>query len=167
MKQKLGLACALVHTPEVLFLDEPTNGVDPVSRRDFWRILHDLLKEGVTVFISTAYLDEAERCHRLALIHQGRILSVGTPDEIKRRMKGELWELRCEPRMKAREILKSIPGVKSVGIFGDRLHLLLQEEMDIRVQLQESLAAAGVECRSWRRIRPSLEDVFISTIEEK
>jgi ABC-2 type transport system ATP-binding protein len=167
MKQKLGLACALVHTPEVLFLDEPTNGVDPVSRRDFWRILYDLLKEGVTIFISTAYLDEAERCHRLALIHQGRLLALGTPDEIKREMKGELWELRCEPRMKARETLKDLPGVRSVGIFGERVHLLLQEGEDIRVQLEEFLKAAGVECRSWRRIRPSLEDVFISTIEEK
>ncbi len=165
MKQKLGLACALVHTPEVLFLDEPTNGVDPVSRREFWRILYDLLKEGVTIFISTAYLDEAERCHRLALIHQGRLLARGTPGEIKSGMKGELWELRCEPRMKARERLAGLPGVKTVGIFGDRVHLLLEEGGEIQGNL-EILKAAEVECRSWKRIRPSLEDVFISTIEK-
>jgi ABC-2 type transport system ATP-binding protein len=166
MKQKLGLACALVHTPEVLFLDEPTNGVDPVSRRDFWRILYDLMKEGVTIFISTAYLDEAERCHRLALIHQGRLLAMGNPEEIKSGMKGELWEVRCEPRMKGREKLKGLPEVRSVGIFGDRLHLLLEEGANLRVQLEESLKAAGVECHSWRQIPPSLEDVFISTIEK-
>jgi len=88
MKQKLGLACALVHTPELLLLDEPTNGVDPVSRRDFWNILYDLLKEGVTIFVSTAYLDEAERCHRIGLIHQGRLMSVGTPSEIKGLLQG-------------------------------------------------------------------------------
>ena len=90
MKQKLGLACALVHTPQVLFLDEPTNGVDPVSRRDFWRILYQLLRERVTIFVSTAYLDEAERCSRLAFIHQGKLLALGTPDEIKRLMRGAI-----------------------------------------------------------------------------
>ncbi|MCX6992171.1 MAG: ABC transporter ATP-binding protein, partial [Kiritimatiellaeota bacterium] len=99
MKQKLGLACALIHTPKVLFLDEPTNGVDPVSRRDFWRLLYQLVREGVTIFVSTAYLDEAERCSRLALIHKGRLQAVGTPDEIKRLMRGTILAIRCaEPR---------------------------------------------------------------------
>ena len=99
MKQKLGLACALIHTPKVLFLDEPTNGVDPVSRRDFWRILYQLLREKVTIFVSTAYLDEAERCNRVGLIHRGRLLACGTPDEVKKLMRGTILEIRTdEPR---------------------------------------------------------------------
>ena len=102
MKQKLGLACALIHTPKVLFLDEPTNGVDPVSRRDFWRILYQLLREKVTIFVSTAYLDEAERCNRVGLIHHGRLLACGTPGEVKRLMRGTILEVRTdEPRQAA------------------------------------------------------------------
>ena len=108
MKQKLGLACTLIHTPRVLFLDEPTNGVDPVLRRDFWRILYQLLRERVTIFVSTAYLDEAERCNRLALIHQGKMLACGTPDEVKQLMRGTILELRTgEPRRAAAALRSS------------------------------------------------------------
>jgi ABC-2 type transport system ATP-binding protein len=164
MKQKLGLACALVHTPQVLFLDEPTNGVDPVSRRDFWRILYDLLKEGVTIFVSTAYLDEAERCHRIGLMHQGTLLSLGTPNEIKSLMKGELWEVRCLPIMKARGILRNLSGIKSVGIFGDRLHAVLEDGEKTRQQMETQLRRSGLELFSVRKIPPSLEDVFIATV---
>lgn len=166
MRQKLGLACALVHTPQILFLDEPTNGVDPVSRRDFWRILYDLLQEGVTIFLSTAYLDEAERCHRIGLIHQGNLLTIGTPGEIKGLMKGELWEVRCQHRMKAREILQTLPGVKSAGIFGDRLHVVLSEREKARERMESSLRESGFEIFSMKRIAPSLEDVFIATIKD-
>jgi ABC-2 type transport system ATP-binding protein len=164
MRQKLGLACALVHTPEVLFLDEPTNGVDPVSRRDFWRILYDLLKEGVTIFVSTAYLDEAERCHRIGLMFQGNLLSVGTPDEIKGLLQGEIWEVRCEQRMKAREMLQNVPGIRSAGIFGDRIHAVLEEGEKSRREMETLLRERGFEVLSIRRIAPSLEDVFISTL---
>ncbi len=167
MKQKLGLACALIHTPQVLFLDEPTNGVDPVSRRDFWRILYDLLKEGVTIFVSTAYLDEAERCHRIGLMHQGNLLSVGTPDEIKGLMKGELWEVRCQQRMKARNLLQNLPGIRSVGIFGDRIHAVLEDGEKTRPQMESLLRESGLEISSVRRITPSVEDVFIATVTEK
>jgi len=167
MKQKLGLACALIHTPQILFLDEPTNGVDPVSRRDFWRILYDLLKEGVTIFVSTAYLDEAERCHRIGLMHQGNLLSVGTPDEIKALMKGELWEVRCQRRMKARDLLQNLPGIRSVGIFGDRIHAVLEDGEKSRPQLESLLKESGLEIFSLKRIPPSVEDVFISTVTEK
>jgi ABC-2 type transport system ATP-binding protein len=163
MKQKLGLACALVHTPEVLFLDEPTNGVDPVSRRDFWRILYDLLKEGVTIFVSTAYLDEAERCHRIGLMHRGNLLSVGTPDEIKGLLKGEVWEVRCEQRMKVRQVLQNFPGVRSAGIFGDRVHAVL-EEAEKSGQMETLLRERGFKVFSLRKIAPSLEDVFVSTL---
>jgi ABC-2 type transport system ATP-binding protein len=161
MKQKLGLACALVHTPELLLLDEPTNGVDPVSRRDFWNILYDLLREGVTIFISTAYLDEAERCHRIGLIHQGRLISVGTPAEIKGLLKGELWEIRCSEKMRAHGILKGQPGVRSSGVFGDKVHVIIERE-EVRTQLTGLLKDKGIEVLSTRRIPPSLEDVFIS-----
>ncbi len=164
MKQKLGLACALVHTPEILFLDEPTNGVDPVSRRDFWRILYDLLREGVTIFVSTAYLDEAERCHRIGLMHQGRLLSLGSPREIKDWMKGELWEVRCEQRMKAVEILKNLSGVKGAGIFGDRIHVLLEDGDRAKREMERTLKESGFEILSLRKIPPALEDVFIATI---
>ena len=165
MKQKLGLACALVHTPQVLFLDEPTNGVDPVSRRDFWRILYDLLKEGVTIFISTAYLDEAEHCHRIGLMHQGNLLSVGTPDEIKSLMKGDLWEVHCLQRMKAREILRNLPGIRSVGIFGDRIHAVLEGGEKTRQQMEDRLRESGMELFSMKKIPPSVEDVFIATVD--
>jgi ABC-2 type transport system ATP-binding protein len=164
MKQKLGLACALVHTPKILFLDEPTNGVDPVSRRDFWRILYDLLKEGVTIFISTAYLDEAERCHRVALLHQGRLLSVGSPGEIKNLIKGELWEVRCPQRMKALEVLRGLAGVKGAGIFGDKIHVLLEEGDAAKEEMERALQKSGFEILSLRKIPPSLEDVFIATV---
>ena len=164
MKQKLGLACALVHTPEVLLLDEPTNGVDPVSRRDFWRILYDLLQEGVTILISTAYLDEAERCHRVGLMHQGRLLSVGSPKEVKDLMKGELWEVRCPQKMRALEVLKNLAGVRSAGIFGDKIHVLLEEGEKAREDLERLLPESGNEILSLRKISPTLEDVFISTV---
>ena len=164
MKQKLGLACALVHTPEVLFLDEPTNGVDPVSRRDFWRILYDLLQEGVTILISTAYLDEAERCHRVGLMHQGRFLSVGSPKEVKDLMKGELWVVRCPQKMRALEVLKNLAGVRSAGIFGDKIHVLLEEGEKARGDMERLLPESGNEILSLRKISPSLEDVFISTV---
>ncbi len=167
MKQKLGLTCALVHTPEILFLDEPTNGVDPVSRRDFWRILYDLLREGVTIFVSTAYLDEAERCHRIGLMHQGRLLSLGSPKEVKNWMTGELWEVRCEQRMKAMEMLKNISGVKGAGIFGDRIHVLLDGGDRAKREMERTLKESGFEILSLRKIPPSLEDVFISTLGEE
>ena len=166
MKQKLGLACALVHTPQLLFLDEPTNGVDPVSRRDFWRILYDLLKEGVTIFVSTSYLDEAERCHRIGLMHQGRLFSVGTPDEIKGLMVGELWEVHCPQRMKARELLQNLAAVRSAGIFGDRIHIVTDGNDQIKREIESLLRERGFEPLSLRKISPSLEDIFIAKMTQ-
>jgi ABC-2 type transport system ATP-binding protein len=127
MKQKLGLACSLIHTPRVLFLDEPTNGVDPVSRRDFWRILYQLLREGVTIFVATAYLDEADRCNRVGLIHGGRLLACDTPDNLRRLMTGTILEVRtADARMAARLLRQRLPG-SSVGLFGDRVHVVTTE----------------------------------------
>jgi ABC-2 type transport system ATP-binding protein len=165
MKQKLGLACTLVHTPRVLFLDEPTNGVDPVSRRDFWRILYQLLREKVTIFVSTAYLDEAERCNRLALIHQGRLLACGTPEEVKQLMRGTILEIRtAEPRRSAALLRQQFPAA-SVGLFGDRVHFVGADgQID---QAGKTLSDAGLPPQSVRTIPPTLEDVFVSAIAEE
>ena len=164
MKQKLGLACALIHTPSVLFLDEPTNGVDPVSRRDFWRILYQLVREGVTIFVSTAYLDEAERCNRLALLHQGRLLGVGTPDEIKAMMPGALLEVRTSAPRRTAALLREKLTDASVGLFGDRVHLVTRDAVLAEARARELISAAGFEIVSIRLIEPSLEDVFVSVV---
>jgi ABC-2 type transport system ATP-binding protein len=166
MKQKLGLACALVHTPRVLFLDEPTNGVDPVSRRDFWRILYQLLQERVTIFVSTAYLDEAERCGRIGLMHQGRLLACDTVDGVKGLMKGVLLEVRCDAIRQAATALHAA-HVGSVALFGDRLHVLVEDADQGQRAVESALSAAGIPCLGLRVTEPSLEDVFTSAIPEE
>ncbi len=181
MKQKLGLACALIHTPKVLFLDEPTNGVDPVSRRDFWRILYQLVRDGVTLFVSTAYLDEAERCTRLALIDHGRVLGLGTPAEVKRLMAGALYEVRsANPRAMAAALREQLSEA-TVGLFGDRVHVALPEpgssrwrsplhpdgdrrDHEAERQIRAAATAAGIEITALAPIQPSLEDVFVSVL---
>lgn len=166
MKQKLGLMCALIHTPKVLFLDEPTNGVDPVSRRDFWRILYQLIREGVTVFVSTAYLDEAERCARLALLHEGRMLAMGTPDEIKRLMNGTILTLRTGELRRAADLLRrGLPECK-VGQFGDRIHVATREAGAARAAIAGLLGRAGIVFSGPDVTPPSLEDVFVSVLEQ-
>jgi ABC-2 type transport system ATP-binding protein len=164
MKQKLGLACALIHTPKVLFLDEPTNGVDPVSRRDFWRILYQLLRDRVTIFVSTAYLDEAERCNRLALIHRGRLLALGSPDEVKRLMRGTILEVRTSEPRAACSLLRQRLDRKSVGLFGDRVHVVTDDAQRTSQRVVELLAEGGITPLSIRSIEPSLEDVFVSVL---
>jgi ABC-2 type transport system ATP-binding protein len=164
MKQKLGLVCALVHTPKVLLLDEPTNGVDPVSRRDFWRILYQLLRRKVTIFISTAYLDEAERCNRLALLDKGRIVGLGTPEEIKRMMRAAILEVRSSCPREAAGVLRGLLGADSVGLFGDRVHVVTHDHAATRERIQAALAKAGLDASGIRPVEPSLEDVFVSVI---
>ncbi len=167
MKQKLGLACALIHTPRVLFLDEPTNGVDPVSRRDFWRILYQLVREGVTIFVSTAYLDEAERCNRLALLHQGRLLGLGTPEEVKAMMPGALLEVRTSaPRRTAALLREQLTGA-TVGLFGDRVHVATRDVEAATRRIRELVGAHGFELQSLRPIPPSLEDVFVAVLADR
>ncbi len=165
MKQKLGLACALIHTPEVLFLDEPTNGVDPVSRRDFWKILYDLLREKITIFLSTAYLDEAERCGRIGLIHRGRLLLEDRPDRVRRSLDIRMIEIRPDDIRRAADILGSIEGIGTLSVYGDKIHLGFAKSTPIDPVLQ-SLEAAGIKVGARREIVPSLEDVFISMVEE-
>lgn len=166
MKQKLGLACALIHTPKVLFLDEPTNGVDPVSRRDFWRILYQLLKEGVTIFVSTAYLDEAERCSRVGLLHNGRLLACDTPDGVKRLMRGTILEVRSPQARKAVTVLKSALQSESVGLFGDRVHVVTKTPDTTANQVKVALQEQGISVSSLRTVDPTLEDVFVSVLAE-
>ncbi|MBT0654556.1 ABC transporter ATP-binding protein [Geomobilimonas luticola] len=167
MKQKLGLACALVHTPKVLFLDEPTNGVDPVSRRDFWRILYQLLKEGVTIFVTTAYLDEADRCNRVGLIHKGKLLACDTPVNLKQLMRGAILEIRTsDPRRTAR-LLRNRFSDATVGLFGDRVHLVTGDPGTGETAAVSLMSAEGIELLGIRQIEPSLEDVFVSVLSRQ
>ncbi len=166
MKQKLGLSCALVHTPEILFLDEPTGGVDPVSRRDFWRILYDLLKEEVTIFVSTAYLDEAERCARIALIHKGKILIIDEPSRVRKNFGLPMIEVSTPDARAAGVFLNTLPGVISVGMYGDKLHVAV-ENKEVAVKLMDQLKARGFSIAGEREIIPSLEDVFIAMVREE
>jgi len=166
MKQKLGLACALIHTPRVLFLDEPTNGVDPVSRRDFWRILYQLLKEKVTIFVSTAYLDEAERCHRIGLMHQGKIVALGTPDEVKKLMQGTILEIRSNQPRQTKALLREHYEADLVGLFGDRIHLVTGDPEKDSEKARKIVTGAGLHLLDIHIIDPSLEDVFISVVAE-
>lgn len=166
MKQKLGLACALIHTPEILFLDEPTNGVDPVSRRDFWRILYDLLKEGVTILVSTAYLDEAERCTQVGLIHKGRLMMKDGPMAIKKSLGLPMIELWSDDARNAGEIIREVDGVKGASIYGDRLHITIEKKETAGI-IVERLRKEGIAVKEQREILPSIEDIFISMVQGK
>lgn len=164
MKQKLALMCTLLHRPRVLFLDEPTNGVDPVSRRDFWAILYQLVRDGLTLFVTTAYLDEAERCNRVAFMDRGRLIRIASPAELK---KGDddWYRVGTPDRLSARELLRQQPGVVSVESSGAALHLLLESGTP-PARIEAAMKAAGVTLQAFERIEPSLEDVFIALIRK-
>jgi len=163
MKQKLALACALIHSPKLLILDEPTNGVDPVSRRDFWKILYDLLRKGMSILVSTAYLDEAERVHRVGLMSLGSLVQCGTPHQIKNLVQGVIVELVTSDVRLSRTRLADMPGILGVNAFGEGLHVRLAGEPD-RAAMRETLESAGITIRSMKRISPSIEDAFLSLI---
>jgi ABC-2 type transport system ATP-binding protein len=165
MKQKLGVTCALVHTPKILLLDEPTTGVDPVSRRDFWRILYGLREDGVTIVISTAYLDEAERCNRLTLLHSGRALYCDTPAELKKHMPGALIAISSTEGRAVRSAISGRPGVSQVLLVGDGVHAVV-DDADLRIpQLREALRLAGVSVSGIAVASPSIEDAFVALLE--
>jgi drug efflux transport system ATP-binding protein len=166
MKQKLGLACALIHTPTVLFLDEPTNGVDPVSRRDFWRILYRLSQEKVTIFLSTAYLDEAERCNRVGLMDRGRLLACDTPEGIKRLLSGTLLEVHCGKCRPVAQALRQA-GVGGVAVFGDTVHVIVKDARQGRAAIEAALRTAGAPNPQIRPAEPSLEDVFLDVVGKR
>jgi ABC-2 type transport system ATP-binding protein len=162
-KQRLALGCAVLHRPPVLFLDEPTSGVDPISRRSFWDLIHQMAGEGVTVFVTTHYMDEAEYCNRLALIYRGKIVALGTPTELKQRaMKGELLRLECEPLGTAVELLQAAPGVMDAAVFGNALHLVVPQAQQALAALPGWLEERGIRVARIEPIRPSLEDVFVA-----
>jgi ABC-2 type transport system ATP-binding protein len=167
MKQKLGLICSLIHTPEVLFLDEPTSGVDPLSRRDFWIILYDLLKEGVTILFSTSYLDEAERCNRVGLIYRGNLLIADTPSAIKSRIAGTILELRVEDRRQGMKLLEGSASFRSIVLSGDKIHVLVEDAQKGEKEVREILSGSGVEILDLVVVRPSLEDAFVSMVRER
>ena len=165
MKQKLGLVCALIHTPEVLLLDEPTTGVDPVSRRDFWGILYSLLAEGVAILTSTAYLDEAERCHRVALLHQGRLLFCDTPTRLKARLPGAVLAVRSADPRSLRDPLAQAEGVSSLVLVGDGVHLVVDDAERRIPEIEARLRAAGLPFDDIVRVTPSIEDLFVSAVQ--
>ena len=163
MKQKLGLACALIHRPPLLLLDEPTNGVDPVSRREFWALLTDMLAEGMGALVATTYLDEAERCHSVVLLNKGRFLTAAEPQALRESLKGRLVEITLPDQARAQEILRDLPGLVSVHRFGSSLHVLLGPEAGPE-QLETALGAAGLEVERLETIPPSLEDAYIAQL---
>ena len=167
MRQKLGLVCALIHTPRILFLDEPTFGVDPISRREFWEILYRLIGGGLTIFLSTAYLDEAERAHRVGLMHQGKLLVVDTPKAIKASFTGELLEARASDMRAARKVLSGHPLVQQSLAMGDHLMLTVASAAQAAGPLTEALEQAGLTEVSVAPAEPNLEDLFVQIVRRQ
>ncbi len=166
-KQRLALGCAVLHEPPILFLDEPTSGVDPISRRSFWDLIHNLASQGVTVFVSTHYMEEAEYCNRLVLMNRGKIIALGTPGELKRDwMKETVLNVECDNFMKAEELLRKEPIFKETAIFGNLLHLVTSDPEAASARTREILAETGISISNLEVVTPSLEDVFVTLTSE-
>jgi ABC-2 type transport system ATP-binding protein len=166
-KQRLALGCAVLHRPPVIFLDEPTSGVDPISRRQFWELIHQMARDGVTVFVTTHYMEEAEYCNRLALIYRGKMVALGTPTELKQKsMKGELLLVEAQPLGNAVEVLQSAPGVLDAAVFGNALHLVVPQAESAIPAIRSYLQSNGIAVGKVEKIRPTLEDVFVSLTTE-
>ena len=170
MQKKLALACSLIHEPEVIFLDEPTTGVDPVSRRDFWRIISGFLSRGITILVSTPYLDEAERFNRVAFMHGGQVIACDTPQNLRAELVGELLEIRARPARRAVTSLKQVPFLSAPQLFGDTIHVMVDEAEKRCPEIKQCLQERDVIVEDVRRITPGLEDVFVARLagfEEK
>jgi ABC-2 type transport system ATP-binding protein len=167
MKQKLSLCCALIHHPEVLLLDEPTFGVDPISRRDLWLILHEMVEEGVTVLVSTSYLDEAERCDRVALLHSGKVMALDTPRALLGHLPGEVVAVKSDDPRRARDVLRTISGVQGTALFGNTVHAVLGETAPYHGAILETLASEGLAGVELEAVEPSLEDVFLHLVRRE
>jgi ABC-2 type transport system ATP-binding protein len=170
MQKKLALACTLIHSPEVILLDEPTTGVDPVSRREFWDILTELHLEGVTLFVSTPYMDEAERCSRVALMFEGNIIVCDEPERIKGLVEGDLLELRPDRLREASRIIEDLSGVLEVQTYGDLLHVFVEDGeaiVESASTIREALDQAGIAVLGMRQTRPKMEQAFISLIRKR
>jgi ABC-2 type transport system ATP-binding protein len=169
MKQKLALACTLVHEPRIILLDEPTTGVDPVSRREFWKLLSEFLAQGITILMATPYLDEAERCSRVALLHEGRLVALDTPSALRDSLHGVVIEVIAPDRDRATSVLERLPGVTDVQLFGERAHVRLEPgaELSDPDRMTLALERAAVSVAGVRRVPPSLEDVFIARVAKE
>jgi ABC-2 type transport system ATP-binding protein len=166
MKQKLSLVCALIHRPRVILLDEPTNGVDPVSRRDFWHILYSLLEEGIAIVMSTAYLDEAERCHRVALMHQGRILFCDAPSNLKMKLRGAVVAVASNEPLRLREVLAHAEGILNVVLVASGVHVIV-DSAEVRIpELRARITDAHVPFESVEQAVPTIEDLFVAAVQE-
>jgi ABC-2 type transport system ATP-binding protein len=167
-KQSLALGCAILHRPSILFLDEPTSGVDPISRRNFWSLIQQMGEKGVTTFVTTHYMDEAEYCDRLALIYRGKIIALGTPTELKlKTLPQGVMEVECDPLLPALDLLKKESWVSEAAVFGDSLHVIGKEGSKIEREISLLFQKNGIVLKRMERIRPSLEDVFVSLIERE
>jgi ABC-2 type transport system ATP-binding protein len=164
-KQRLALGCAILHEPPVLFLDEPTSGVDPTSRRAFWDLIYDLADGGTTVFVTTHYLEEAEHCHRLALMNRGRLVALDAPGALKEGAREPLLEVATPDAPRAVRALQGVPGVLRTGMFGRRLHVAVEDAATGEGTVRRALGEAGLAVEAVRPIEPSLEDVFIAVVE--
>jgi ABC-2 type transport system ATP-binding protein len=167
MQKKLALACTLIHTPEIIFLDEPTTGVDPVSRREFWDILTDLHLQNITLVISTPYMDEAERCSQVGLMYQGRLVVNESPEAVKAMTEGELIALWPSDVRRAREALTGLAGILEIQIYGDQLRIFTHDTAGLMDRMRAILTAAGIEVHDMRRTRPRMEEAFISLIRRQ
>jgi ABC-2 type transport system ATP-binding protein len=165
-KQGLALGCAIVHQPELLFLDEPTAGVDPIARRAFWDLLYDLAAEGITIFVTTHYMDEAEHCHRLGFIQQGRLVALGSPGELKETiMQGQVLEIDAGDPAEALRTLQELEGLLEISLYGASIHVVAQDVESRRPEIERALEQAGLEIHGMDVIVPSLEDVFVSSVK--
>jgi ABC-2 type transport system ATP-binding protein len=167
-KQRIALGCAILHEPSILFLDEPTSGVDPISRRNFWSLIQQMGEKRVTTFVTTHYMDEAEYCDRLALIYQGKIIALGTPSELKLKTLAQgVMEVECDPLIPASDLLKKEPWIYESAVFGNCLHVIGKEGVDSEKAVTDLFQRHGILLKKMDRIRPSLEDVFVSLIEKE
>ncbi|HEX2770148.1 MAG TPA: ABC transporter ATP-binding protein [Geobacteraceae bacterium] len=167
-KQRLALGCAILHEPPIIFLDEPTSGVDPISRRNFWDLIYHMSGEGVTVFVTTHYMDEAEYCDRLGLIYRGELIALGSPEELKTgQMSEEIVEVLCERPQEAMELIEDLPGVRHAALFGRGLHVVVERATDAIPAISGKLIDCGFHPAQPEKIDPSLEDVFVSLIEAR
>ncbi len=167
-KQRLALGCAILHEPPILFLDEPTSGVDPIARRTFWDLIYQLSAAGHTVFVSTHYMDEAEYCHRLALMYRGKVIALGTPEELRQSLgKDHLLGIESSDLLGSMNLLKRLPGVSDVAVFGGGLHVTVEDAARALPQIRPALEQAGIQVSKLEAIQPSLEDVFVAMIERE
>jgi len=167
MQKKLALACTLIHTPEIIYLDEPTTGVDPVSRREFWDILTELHLDGITLFISTPYMDEAERCSRVGLMNEGKLIVCDRPEKVKKMIRGELIALWSSDMRRSLPLINNLEGVLEVQTYGDQLRIFAQDAAVVEGRIRDSLAKASIDILEMRLTQPRMEEAFISIIQRQ